>query len=244
MNDAGSLYFGVGNAVFTAAGNKIVNNKVHDVSDASVQDADGYGGHGIYLDDQTGLSDFENNLVYRVSDSAVNFPGTPFAPNLQNTVKNNIFAFARLSIIKDSDFYMSGTVPSIADQVFTASNNLMYFDRTASSSPAFYVQGGCTYTGGFAYSAYQQWSSNLYWRADDAFASDTKAFHVQPKPGGGTPYGSGPSAWTFYTFAGWQTTAGEDAQSAVQNPGVQQSGVSGRRLLPAQRVARSGVRGV
>lgn len=37
MNDAGSLYFGVGNAVFTAAGNKILNNKVHDVSDASAR---------------------------------------------------------------------------------------------------------------------------------------------------------------------------------------------------------------
>jgi hypothetical protein len=166
MNDGGSLYFGVGNAVFTAAGNRILNNKVHDVSDASAMDADGYGGHGIYLDDQTGLTDVENNLVYRVSDAGINFSGAPFAPNQQNTVKNNIFAFARLAMINNSNFFLSGSIPANADQVFVATSNLMYFDRNSSSSPAFYVQGGCTYTGGFPYTAYQQWTSNLYWRTE------------------------------------------------------------------------------
>ena len=219
MNDGGSLYFGVGNAVFTAAGNKILNNKVHDVSDASVQDADGYGGHGIYLDDQTGLTDVENNLVYRVSDAGINFPGAPFAPNLQNTVKNNIFAFARLAMMNNSNFFLSGGIPASADQVFVATSNLMYFDRSFSSSPAFSVQGGCTYTGGFPYTAYQQWTSNLYWRTDGAFASDTQTFHVQLKPGTAAPCDGGVAAWTFYTFAGWQKNAGEDAQSVVQNPG-------------------------
>jgi hypothetical protein len=38
MNDAGSLYIAAGNAVFTAAGNKILNNIVHDVNDASALD--------------------------------------------------------------------------------------------------------------------------------------------------------------------------------------------------------------
>jgi hypothetical protein len=112
MNDAGSLYVGVGNAVFTAAGNKILYNKVHDVSDASAMDADGYGGDGIYLDQQTGLTDVENNLVYRVSDSTMNIYGAPFAPNMANTVTNNIFAFGRLSMINDSNFFISGSVPA------------------------------------------------------------------------------------------------------------------------------------
>jgi len=219
MNDAGSLYFGVGNAVFTAAGNKILNNKVHDVSDASALDTDGYGGHGIYLDDQTGLTDVENNLVYRVSDAGINFPGAPFAPSLQNTVKNNIFAFARVALMNNSNFFLSGGIPASADQVFAATSNLMYFDRNSASSPAFYVQGGCTYTGGFPYTAYQLWTSNLYWRADGAFATDTQAFHAQLKPGIAAPCDGGVSAWTFYTFAGWQKSAGEDAQSVVQNPG-------------------------
>jgi hypothetical protein len=219
MNDAGSLYFGVGNAVFTAAGNKILNNKIHDVSDASVMDADGYGGHGIYLDDQTGLADVANNLVYRVSGAGINFPGAPFGPNLANTVKYNIFAFARLAMINDSDFFMSGTVPSTAVQVFAATGNLMYFDRNSTSSPAFYLQGGCTYTGGFAYPYLQEWNSNMYWRADGTLATDTQAFHVQVKPGASAPCDGGPAAWTFYTFAAWQKTTGEDAQSVVQNPG-------------------------
>jgi hypothetical protein len=81
------------------------------------------------------------------------------------------------------------------------------------------VQGGCTYTGGFPYTAYQQWTSNLYWRTDSAFASDTQAFHVQLKPGAAAPCDGGVSAWTFYTFTGWQKNAEEDTQSVVQNPG-------------------------
>jgi len=227
MNDAGSLYVGVGNAVFTAAGNKILYNKVHDVSDASAMDADGYGGDGIYLDQQTGLTDVENNLVYRVSDSTMNIYGAPFAPNMANTVTNNIFAFGRLSMINDSNFFISGSVPASADQAVVAANNLFYFDRNNTSTTSlpspgpepFYVQGGCTYTGGFPYTAYEHLTSNLYWRTDGAFASYTKAFHVQSQPGANSPCAGGPSQWTFYTFAGWQQTAGEDTQSVVQNPG-------------------------
>jgi len=220
MNDAGSLYIAGGNAVFTAPGNKILNNKVHDVSDASALDADGYGGHGIYLDTQTGLVDVENNLVYRVSGSDLNFPMTPPAPNEANTIKNNIFASARLSVINDGNPYPAGSVPPSSIQTFVASNNLFYFDRNSASSPSFYVQGGCTYSGGFAYTQYQDWSSNLYWRVDGAFAGDAQAFHVQPSPGAGSsPCTSSTAKWTFYTFAGWQKTVGEDALSVVQNPG-------------------------
>jgi uncharacterized protein (TIGR03437 family) len=218
MNDAGSLYFGTGNSVFTSSGNKVLNNKVHDVSDASALDPDGYGGHGIYLDNQTGLVDVENNLVYRVSGYAVNFPKSPFAPNLTNTVKNNILAFARLSMINDDDPYPTGSVPVSVIQTFAATNNLFYFDRKPASSPSFYVQGGCTYSGGFPYTQYQQWNSNLYWRTDGAFASDAQAFHVQSKPGANVLCSTSASAWTFYTFAAWQKT-GEDAQSGVQDPG-------------------------
>jgi hypothetical protein len=219
MNDAGSVYIAGGNAVFTATGNRILNNKVHDVSDASILDADGYGGHGIYLDTQTGLVDVENNLVYRVSGSDLNFPMTPPGPNEANTIKNNIFAFARLSVINDSNPYPTGSVPSSSIQTFVATSNLFYFDRDSASSPVFYVQGGCTYSGGFPYTQYQDWSSNLYWRVDGAFAADPQAFHVQPAAGAGSsPCTDNTAKWTFYTFAGWQKT-GEDAQSLTQNPG-------------------------
>jgi len=242
MNDAGSLYIAAGNAVFTAAGNQILNNIVHDVNDASALDGssgqavcptglpcDGYGGHGIYLDTQTGLVDVENNLVYRVSDADLNFPMTPPAPNEENTVQNNIFAFARLAVINDGDPYPTGSVPPGPIQTFIAKSNIFYFDRNYTSSPSFTVQGGCTYSGGFIYPDYQLWESNLYWRTDGAFASDAMAFHVQPLPGADSPCTSNTAKWTFYTFAGWQkqppTTMplplnpGEDMGSVVKNPG-------------------------
>ena len=221
MNDGGSIRIEGGNNVFTAAGNKILNNRVHDVSDASIQDADGYGGDGIYLDNQTGLVDVENNLVYRVSGFAVYTPQGPAAPGEGNTVRNNILAFARMAIVADNFPYPYG-VPSSAALAFAVTNNLIYFDRNGSSSPRFYVQGGCAYSGGFPYTQYQQWNANLYWRTDGGFGSDAKAFYVQPSPvstGPDAPCSGKPADWTFYAFSGWQQKVGEDLQSIVQNPG-------------------------
>ena len=74
MNDAGAIRVSTGDNNFTATGNQILNNKVHDINDASVMDADGYGGDGIYLDQRTGLIDVRNNLVYRVSRAGLNLP--------------------------------------------------------------------------------------------------------------------------------------------------------------------------
>ena len=221
MNDDGSLYIQARNQQGASPpGNKILNNKVHDVSDASALDEDGYGGDGIYIDTQTGLVDVENNLVYRVSDSAMNFAGAPQNPNEANTIKNNIFAFGRLSMVKDGDPYPNGSVPASVIPTFAATNNLFYFDRNAASSPSFYVQGGCTYSGGFPYTSWQQWNSNLYWRADGGFANDAEAFHVQPTPVSQYNLCFGDAAeakWVFYNFGGWQGT-GEDVHSVVQNP--------------------------
>jgi hypothetical protein len=219
MNDLGAIHIRTGNSVFTAAGNKVLNNRVHDVSDASAFDADGYGGHGIYMDQQTGLVDVENNLIYRVSDGAVNIAQAPAAPNQANTIKNNILAFGRMSMINDSDPYRNGGAPASPIQSFVATNNLFYFDRNSASSPAFYAQGGCTYSGGFPYPEYQQWNSNLYWRSDGSFGSDTQAFHVQPVPGPANLCSKVSTRWTFYTFAQWQQNTGEDGQSAVKDPG-------------------------
>ena len=97
----------------------------------------------------------------------------------------------------------------------------MYFDRTSSSNPPFRVQGGCSYPAGFPYPTYQSFNSNMYWSTVEAFAVDTKAFHVQVSPGTGAnaPCSTDKTTWTFYSFTGWQQTVGEDAQSVVQNPG-------------------------
>ena len=61
MNDGGSIRIDGGNSVFTAAGNRILNNKIHDVTDASIMDPNGYGGNGIYLDNNTGLAPTEGS---------------------------------------------------------------------------------------------------------------------------------------------------------------------------------------
>jgi len=113
------------------------------------------------------------------------------------------------------DPYSFTSVPP-SPMFFTASNNLMYFDRSSASNPAFYVQGGCVYAGE-TYTAYQQWNSNLYWRVGGGFATDSQAFRVQQNADANDNCG-GQKTWTFYTFSGWQQL-GEDAQSVVQDPG-------------------------
>jgi len=221
MNDDGSLYINALNELAPVPqGNKILNNKVHDVSDASALDSDGYGGDGLYIDNTTGAVDVENNLVYRVSGSGMSFARSPGAANQPSTIKNNIFAFARTAMVQTYDPYPFG-VPTSVNQIFTLSNNLFYFDRTAASSPQFFVQGGCTYSGGFAFTAWQPFASNLYWRTDGGFATDPQAFHQQPAEvsAGNLCFGAGAqSKWVSYTFANWQKF-GEDPQSVVQNPG-------------------------
>jgi uncharacterized protein (TIGR03437 family) len=222
MNDGGSIRIDDGNFVFAAAGNKILNNKIHDVTDASIMDSNGYGGNGIYLDDSTGLVDVENNLVYRVSGETVYSPHGPNLPNNANIIKNNILAFGQQAMLSVTSPYQDG-VPSTPVQEFVFSNNIFYFDRNNNSTPKFFVQGGCIYAGGFAYTSYQLFTSNLYWRTDGAFATDPKAFSVQPNPVNGTnpaaPCSNNQNDYTFYTFAQWQQQVKEDLQSLVQNPG-------------------------
>jgi uncharacterized protein (TIGR03437 family) len=215
MNDSGSLYFGVGtpSPPSSGTGNKMLNNKVHDVNDASVWDADGYGGDGLYADDFSGFVDMENNLVYRVSGNAISFSGPRAGAKQSSTVKNNILAFARQSLLNSYDPYSFNTVPPLP-MFFTASNNLFYFDRNGPES--FYVEGGCTYAGE-AFTAYEQWTTNLYWRTDGAFATDPQAFHVQQSLDASGGCGN-QKLWSYYTFAAWQAL-GEDAQGVVQNPG-------------------------
>ena len=220
MNDGGSIRIEAGNSVFNATGNKIQNNKVHDVTDAAALDSNGYGGNGIYLDNQTGAVLVENNLVYRVSGNAIHAPQGPAFQGAANIIRNNILAFARLSMVDVNAPYQNG-VPTTPNLTYSISNNIFYFDRSNASSPKFFVQGGCVYPGLFAFTQYQQWNNNLYWRTDGSFATDKKAFYVQPNPGNGgdTPCSSNAAAFTFYMFSDWQQSVGEDLTSVVQNPG-------------------------
>src|SRR5262249_41622194 len=75
-----------------------------------------------------------------------------------------------------------------------------------------------------AYSLYQAFDNNVYWRTDGMFAADTGAFNVQttaqPGPNGpcaGSRFAHG-SFYTFYTFAGWTTIVAEDQHSVVNDP--------------------------
>lgn len=219
MNDGGSIRIAGGNNAYTAPGNKILNNKIHDVSDASAMDSNGYGGEGIYMDNQTGLVTVENNLVYRVSANAIFSPQGPSAPNEANVIRNNILAYAQLGMVA-VDFPYPYGVPTTIPQVFNISNNIFYFDRSNNSSPKFFVQQGCLYAGGAPFPQFQQWNSNLYWRTDGGFAGETKAFAVQPDAGTGNkaPCSGNANNLNFYTFAAWQKL-GEDTQSVIQNPG-------------------------
>ena len=219
MNDGGAIRIDGGNEAFTAAGNKILNNRIHDVTDASIMDSNGYGGHGVYLDDSTGLVDVENNLIYRVSGAGFYTPHGPAGLNQANIAKNNIVAFPRQALVSVSDPYNNPPFTTIP-QSFVYSNNLFYFDRTSKSSPKFLPDGGCLYSDGFPFTQYQLWKSNMYWRTDGGFAADPNAFGVQPTAGTGqqAPCANF-SSYTLYTFANWQQMVGEDLQSVVQNPG-------------------------
>jgi hypothetical protein len=223
-DDSGGIYYATGTIDSSQnqtepLGNQILNNKVHDTSDASIQDADGYGGHGIYMDTYTGQVDVENNLVYRVSGYAVQMTSGPQKGNVPNTVKNNILAYARLGIINNAGPYaLNNTCPSSAVKIFDATNNLAYFDRDNTQN--FYVQRGCEYSCGFPLTSVHNWQSNMYWRLNGTFGTYNKAFHIQPSPGSPNLC-QGPGSWSYYYFSttpSWQSL-GEDSGSAVQNPG-------------------------
>lgn len=218
-DDGGAIYFATGGSSFTPAGNQALNNKVHDTSDASIMDSDGYGGHGIYLDSATGLVDIENNLVYRISGEDVKITNGPQIASQQNTIKNNILAYSHLGMVSNTAPYANNVCPSSPVKNFDATNNLFYFDRSGSVS--FYVQQGCVYSCGFPLTDLHNWQSNLYWRVDGLFSADTQAFHTQPNAGRGTLCSGSPS---YSTFSGWQGIGEDAASTATQDPGFNNPG--------------------
>lgn len=150
-NDGGGVYFNVSPGGSSPTGNKVLNNKIHDITDASVQDADGYGGIGIYLDKDTGNVDVENNLVYRVTHMALQQTCGPQVANQPNTYKNNILAFGRRGIL------LQGCgVPNSSVKQFNFTGNIVMYGYKSE------VQQGCVpcYNGNC--SATQNYSHNLY----------------------------------------------------------------------------------
>jgi hypothetical protein len=196
QDDFGTVYL----ATYYAAGNSINNNKVHDVSDASALDTDGYGGNGFYID-RGGPIQVSNNLIYRTTNS-LNVTMGPPAVGQVISVSNNIFAYSRKAMINT----YACAAPDFNQ--YSISNSIALEDRTSKSSPSMYLQTGTTYLGspvGFA----QEYASNDYWNTSETFATDTKGFNSQA---------SNCTSKTYYEFSAWQAL-GEDVGSLSVNPG-------------------------
>ena len=197
MDDIGGVYF---NTDPSTTGNQALNNKVHDVSDASALDADGYGGQGIYLDANTANVLVENNLVYRTSGTTQAQTCGPQSAGTPNTIKNNIFAYGRLGTKQEGcDPPASGVLQ------FNFTNNLVYFDRG-------YVQTGYAYCMGGPCTEVQKYADNMYCYAKGVnCALPTNPFF--------TTGSQGRTQTTYYaSLSAWQSATGEDSGSVVQNP--------------------------
>jgi hypothetical protein len=107
--------------------------------------------------------------------------------------------------------------------LISANQSSTFYTLASSSSLPFYVQGGCSWAEGLTYPACQEWNSNLYWRTDSGFATNTQAFHTQAKA---DPMDNCASIvnWTFHNFAQWQSVQNEDVGSVAQNPGFNNPG--------------------
>jgi hypothetical protein len=221
-NDFGCVYFNTTPiGAVPPTGNQALNNICHDVTDSSVYanslpGVAGYGGQGMYLDNNSGSVNVENNLVYRVSGSTVAQTCGPQGSNLtnvQNTIKNNILAFSIQSIKQQ------GCTPADStNKLFDMTNNLIIFDKGN-------IQGGCfsCLSGNCAtvLPATVNLQSNMYCYAGNGGSSCTlptnRAAFYSSEDLPNTSSNCGRTT-TYSTLQQWQTDAGEDLSSVLQNP--------------------------
>lgn len=202
-SDGGTLYYNVGDRGGSGKGNKILNNLVHDTTDAGVIDGFplGYGGRGIYLDNMTAGVLVENNVVYRMNQDVAWMSRGPAPGEPANTFNNNIFAYGLRSMFHGAEWPEGCVDPSLRAAI---TNNIFYFDRD--SSTQFQVIEGCSYSCGLPYNKFLNFQGNLYWRTGGGFAKDAQAFHIiTRKPEDARQCQGRPEDWTFLTFADWQS---------------------------------------
>jgi len=166
-------------------GNRILNNVCHDVT----HDPAGYGGNGIYLDSNSQNIEVENNLVYRVSDTAL-FVNTD---GLGHMINNNIFAYARQGMMRRG--------PTCPGGSFTGTHNIFVYDvASIQRVPGDWTcEGNCT--------AAFDLDSNIYWNTGGAAASFLT-----------TTNGNTNRIAGKYSLAQWASEFGEDIHSANENP--------------------------
>jgi hypothetical protein len=193
-NDFGCIYY----AVLDATGNKILNNKCHDVTDASTLDADGYAGQGLYLDNGTSNVVVQNNLVYRVSDSNVAQTCGATTPGNPNIITNNILAFGRQGAKQQGCAAASSGV-----LLFNFAHNLIFFDNGR-------PEKGCNYCYGGNCAQNQNFTSNMYcYGPGNNCTPNFYIFHTSDKTCTQTNW--------LTTFQAWQNL-GEDTTSYIQDP--------------------------
>jgi hypothetical protein len=193
-DDMGCVYYNTN----AGTGNQILNNKCHDLVDASVMDSDGYGGQAYYLDVNTQGMTVENNLAYRISASATAQTCGPQEANLENIYKNNIFAFFRRGAKQE------GCAPPASGILqFKFINNIVYYQSYAS------VQTMCNDPMGQSDTAVQYYANNLYCYASNSDCSlPSDAFLTSD---------STCATVKNYSFSGWQGI-GQDLGSKNADP--------------------------
>jgi Right handed beta helix region len=166
-------------------GNQVLNNVCHDVTN----DPAGYGGNGIYLDSNSQNVEVQNNLVYRVSDTAL-FVNTG---GLGHTISNNIFAFAGQGMMRRGPASPGGS--------FTATGNIFLYDiAPIQRIPADWTcQGNCT--------AAFDLDHNVYWNTGGTAATFVTTVNGVPSKVAGQ-----------YTLAQWSSQFVEDVHSQNVNP--------------------------
>ncbi len=197
-DDGGGIYFNTSAEATSPTGNKVLNNKIHDITDASTQDADGYGGMGIYLDKDTGNVDVENNLVYRVTHMALQQTCGPQSAGQSNTYKNNILAFGRRGII-----LQGCQAPSSSVKQFDFTGNIVMYGYKSE------IQQGCSSCFGGKCTNIQNYAHNLYCYGS-AGSCDTTSYAFFTTD-------AACASSTHMSFSQWQGL-GQDAGSVVADP--------------------------
>ena len=195
-SDFGAVYFLSG----VNTGNKILNNKVHDL----VNDPGGYGAWGLYLDNGSLDVTVANNLVYRTTASSLHLnisdqpPPNPVPP--PNQFLNNVLVFAGEGLLDRHNDSNALTM--------ILKNNVIYYDR----EPVQFGYWNCR--GNKLCTAYFQLDDNLYFDKSIPGGQAAKPFMSTPVT---SPNSGRQPPFTLITTAQWKAL-GEDTHSFFADP--------------------------